>query len=97
MREKKRKGKERKRKERKENRSKANPSQETTKEQKNKEKIKLDFTCWESNPLHIPPPISHIQPHSTYAHTRIQDYTHSSPLTNPSLTLYTLLFYETSS
>jgi hypothetical protein len=30
-------------------------------------------------------------------HTYLQAYPHSSPSTNPSLILYTLLFYETSS
>jgi hypothetical protein len=41
---------------------------------------------------HLPSPISHLQPHSTYTHTGLRTLVH---MKNPSLTLYTMLFYET--
>jgi hypothetical protein len=58
--------------------SKANTSHENKREQKNKEKIKLHFTCWESNP----PPLSHLTPHNS----------HLQPPT-PNLTAHTIIVH----
>jgi hypothetical protein len=47
-----------------------------------------------STTSHFPSPISNLQP-PTSKHIRTSRLTHTHPLKNPSLTLSTLLFYET--
>jgi hypothetical protein len=66
-------------KKRKETRFEANTSPETKKEQQNKEKIKLHFTCWESNVPSLPQLPRHATP-LTATHRHISKL--SSPISH---------------